>query len=222
MDRRSLSVRAGLVAPPCAIVGVLLGALLDPNFSWWAGSLSHAGEFAGGWSFALVVDRPSVVLFNGGLILAGALGLPFAWLLYDDALVPLQRSGATALVVAFLGLLALGAYNQPSPYHVPAAIVTVLATTAVLWIYGAGELQVGRTSFGLGTVALGFVLVGTWLGWGRLAPDAGMAVPEFLVLASLCAWTFVAALREYEAAEGQSPLTALRSAVTEASAGRAE
>lgn len=215
MDRRALSIRAGLVAPLLAVCGVLLATFLDPAFSWWHGSLTHAGELPAGESLSLglFVDHPSILLFNGSLILAGAIGLPFSWLLHGDARRPLQRSGSVALSTAYLGVLTLGTFHQPSPYHVPAAIVTVLATVSFLWIYGAGTVQSGRTRFGAVTVLLGLLLVAAWIAWDAVVPSAGMAVPEFAVLATLSGWTFAAASIEFEAEEGRRPVVALRRAV---------
>lgn len=215
MDRRALSIRAGLLAPPIAVAGVVLAALVDPSFSVANASLSQAGELpagASGWLTA-GIEHPHVLLFNGSLVVAGLLGVPFSWVLYGDARHPLERSGATSLTLAFLALLAVGSFPQPSGLHVPALIVFVLSTAAFLWIYGAGSIQRGRVRFGAVTVGLGALLVGGWLGWDALFPDAGMAVPEFLGIALLSSWTFSAATAELRSAEGRSPVEALRSTV---------
>lgn len=219
MDRRGLTIRAALVAAPLLLVGVLAASLLDPSFSWWDGSLSHLGELPGGrgWLDA-GLDQPSVLLFNGSLVAAGLLALPFAWLLHGDAFQPLERTGATALVVALLALVAVGSFPQPSPFHVPAAMAFVVATTGFLWIYGSGTLQRGRTRLGAATLALGATLICGWLAWDSLAPSAGMAVPEFLGIAVLAAWTFAAAATELAAAEGRTPVDALASALQTGSA----
>lgn len=224
MDRRSLSIYAGLAAPPCAVFGVVLAALFDPSFHWMGSELSHLGERPSGQALSveLVVEYPSILLFNGGLILAGMLGLPFAWLLHDDATHPLERSGATTLTVAFLGLLAVGAFFQPNPFHVPAWLATVLATTAFFWIYGAGLLQAGRVRYGSITIALGLSIVGIWLVWGAYVGGSGMAIPEFTVVAALSGWTFATALRTFEATEGRTLQRALRDLVDRVQTGSAD
>lgn len=215
MDRRTLSVLCGLVGPLCALLGVALAAILHPEFSLWHGSLSHLGERPPGTSLSLglLVDQPSFFLFNGGLLLGGALGMVFAWLLYDDARYPSQRSGATALTIAFLGLLALGAFPQPSAFNAPAAIATVLATTTFCWIYGAGTMQAGEQLFGGLTALSGLGLVGLWIAWDAWITDAGMAVPEFAVVALLAGWTIVAAARKFETTDGRTVVAALRQSV---------
>lgn len=215
MDRRALSIRAGLVAPPILLVGVVLAVILDPAFSWTDGTLSHLGEVPAGRtaSLGLLTSHPEFLLFNAGLILGALLGLPFAWLCYRTARHPLERSGSVMLGLAFLGLLGMGVFYRPSPFHVPAALVHVLSTTAFLWVYGSGATQTGRTRFGAVTGLLGVALVGFWLLWGQYLGFSGTAVPEFAGIAVLGGWTFTAAARSYHATEGRSVGDGLRGAV---------
>lgn len=221
MDRRSFAIRAGLAAPPVAVGGVLLAALLAPDFGWWAGTLSHVGE-ATDDAGAFPLGQPEVLLFNLSLVVAGLLGLAFAWLCYAGAYHPLERSGAAALFVAFLALAGTGAFPQPSPYHTPALIVQVVATTTALWIYGAGAFNAGRTRFGLGSLALGLVLLAVWLAWNLVLAAPGTAGPVFVGVVVLSAWTFVEAAGAYEANEGRSVGDGVRDAVDRVTSGPAD
>jgi len=198
-----IAIWAGLVAPVVAVAAILLATLLDPSFSWTGSSLSHTGELPPGRSVSLglLVDRPSFLLFNGGLIAAGLVGLPFAWLLYDVAGHPLERSGAVLLGLALGSLVAVGVFHLPWGLHAPVAVVHFIATMAFLWIYGVGAVQAGRPRFGAATAALGAVVVGTWFVWGQVFPGLGIALPEFLSALALAGWTFVAASRQLEAVE---------------------
>lgn len=221
MNWRGPAIRAGLVVPAIAVGGVLLATLLAPEFGWWAGTLSHVGEPAGAVG-AFPIDQPEVLLFNASLLVAGLLGLPFALFCYADAFHPLERSGAATLFLAFLGLAVAGGFPQPASYHTPAVIVHVVATTAFLWIYGAGTFNAGRTRFGLGSVVLGLALLGLWLAWDLVVGAPGTAVPVFVSVAVLSSWTFVEASDAYEATEGRSVGDGVRTAVDRVTSGSAD
>lgn len=208
MDRRAIAARTGLLAPPIALVGILLATLVDPSFSWTGSALSHTGELPPGRSVSidLVLDRPSFLLFNGSLVATGAIGLPFAWLLYVEADHPLQRSGAMLLGLALVSLAAVGVFYLPHGLHAPAAIVHVIATMATLFVYGTGTVQHGEREYGLATIGLGLVTLGIWLLWTMALPDSGIAIPEYVGALALGGWTIWTALRTIETAEGVGAL----------------
>jgi len=203
MDRRGIAIRTGLAAPPIALVGILLATLVAPEFSWLDSALSHTGELPPGRSIslALIADRPSFLLFNGSLIVAGVGGLPFAWLLHDDASHPLQRSGAITLAVALLSLAAVGVFHLPHGWHAPAAIVHFLSTMGFLWLYGLGTAQIGHVRRGATAVLLGTIVLATWLLWTFSMADAGIAIPEFVGALALGGWILTEAFRKLEERE---------------------
>jgi hypothetical membrane protein len=203
MDRRETAIESGLVAPVIALVGIVLATLVDPSFSWMDSALSHTGELPPGRSISLdlLVDRPSFLLFNGSLIAAGLGGLPFAWLLYDEAEHPLKRSGAATLGIALVSLAAVGVFHLPHGWHAPAAIVHFIATMGFLWLYGLGLAETGELQRGAVATGLGFVVLGTWLVWTFAMPDAGIAIPEFVGALALGGWVVLAALRKLEDSE---------------------
>lgn len=213
MDRRALGIRSGLVAPPIALVGILLATLVDPSFSWLDSALSHTGELPPGRSVSLdlVLDRPSFLLFNGSLIVTGVAGLPFAWLLYDEATHSLERSGAITLGVALVSLAAVGVFHLPHGWHAPAAIVHFIATMGFLWIYGLGMAQSGDVGRGAATIGLGFLVLGTWLLWTVVLTDVGIAIPEFVGALALGGWVVASAFRMLEEWERTEALAGLGS-----------
>lgn len=213
MDRRGLAIRTGLIAPPIALVGILLATLVDPSFSWTNDALSYTGELPPGRSISidLFLDRPSFLLFNGSLIVTGIVGLPFAWLLYDDATHPLERSGAVTLAIALLSLAAVGVFHLPHGWHAPAAIVHFIATMGFLWLYGLGTAQSGDVRRGAVAVVLGFVVLGTWLLWTFAMADAGIAIPEYVGALALGGWVLSEAFRKLEAREQEDARVGLGS-----------
>lgn len=221
MNRRGLSIRAGLAAPPIAVGGVLLATILDPAVGWWDGTLSNVGEVPPTAEPGLLA-HPEALLFNWSLLVAGLLGVPFGLLCYRAARHPLQRSGAVAFVLAFLGLAATGFLAQPSQFHVPALVVHVLATTSALWIYGAGAVNAGRHEFGGASIVLGLCLVGLWLAWELVIGAPGTAIPVFAGILVLSAWTFAEAAGAYEATEGRCVREGVRRAVESVTSGPAD
>ncbi|GAB3683434.1 hypothetical protein GCM10028857_10980 [Salinarchaeum chitinilyticum] len=203
MNRRATAIRAGIVAPPIALVGILLATIVDPSFSWLDSALSHTGEMPPGRTISvdLLVDRPSFFLFNGSLLLAGLGGLPFAALLYREAEHPLKRSGIVTLVVALLSLAAVGVFHLPHSWHAPAAIVHFIATMGFLLIYGLGLAETGEVRRGAVTAGLGVLVLGTWLLWTLVLTDAGIAIPEMVGALALGGWVVTEAFRALEATE---------------------
>lgn len=208
MDRRGTAIKAGLVAPVIALVGILLATLVDPSFSWMDSALSHTGELPPGRSISvdLLVDRPSFLLFNGGLIAAGLGGLPFAWLLYADADHSLKRSGAVTLAIALGSLAAVGVFHLPHGWHAPAAIVHFITTMGFLWLYGLGLAETGELQRGAVATVLGFVVLGVWLLWTFAMSGAGIAIPEFVGALALGGWVVSEALRKLDEHERRTAM----------------
>lgn len=180
---------AGLVAPAVAGVAILLAALVAPPgaFSPTTGALSDLGVAAG-----------SGPLFNGGLVLAGALALPFAWWLWTTAERRLQRAGAATLAASFLALAGVGLFPSGTPYHVPAAIAFYLLFTYGLFLHGSGTARAGYVDRGLVTVWLAVAHVTAWLLWavaGEAAGLLGLAAPETAGALVLGAWSVRTASR---------------------------
>jgi len=200
MDRRSLAIRAGIGAPVLALVAIVLATLLDPSFSWTESALSHTGERPPGRSTSidLFVDRPSFLLFNGGLLITGLIGLPFAWVLAVDATHPLQRTGSALFGIALVSLAAVGLFPLPHGYHAGVAILHFIATMAFLLVMGLGTLQAGRRRHGAATIGTGLLVLAVWLGWTLSAPTSGLAIPEFVSALALGGWMIDAALRKIE------------------------
>lgn len=211
LDRRAVARRAGLVAPLVALASVLLATLLDPSFTWTGSALSHTGELPPGRSVSLglFVDRPSFLVFNGGLVTAGLVGLPFAWLLYADATHSMERSGALSFGLALASMVAAGVFYLPQGYHAVAAVVHFIATVAFLLVYGVGAVQGGRVQFGGATVLLGGAVLGIWLVWDQVFPGLGIAIPEFASALAIGGWTLVAAARKLDAHERSTLLARL-------------
>lgn len=208
MERRTLALRCGVLAPLLALATIVAATTLDPGFAWLDSALSHTGELPPGRSvsLSLVADRPSFLAFNGGLILTGLVGLPFAAVLYRDAANALERAGAAVFALALLALSGVGVFYLPRPLHGPVAVGHYLAVTAFFWVYGAGAALAGRRRFGAVTAALGVVHLLGWALWATLLADGpvpGLAVPETFGALLFGGWSFVVAARKLGASPRQ-------------------
>lgn len=193
-----MAIACGRSAPLIAAIAIFAATTLDPGFSWLDSALSHTGELPTGRSLSasLFVDRPQFFAFNGGLLLTGVLGLPFAWVLYADAANVLERLGAVVFGLALLLLAGVGVFFLPQPQHGPVAIGHFLATTLFFLCYGAGAALDGRRQFGAATAAFGLLHLLGWAVWAVALADGpvpGIAAPELFGALLFGGWTFAVA-----------------------------
>lgn len=193
-----LATRCGLAAPIVALGAILLAtALASPEtFTWRGRALSDMGR-AGTRSF---------LVFNGGLVLSGLLGLPFGWQLWIASRTPLERLGIGLLWIATVGLLGVGVFfvghtdfYLETGLHGPAALLYFGTAPFAQWVYGTGLVLAHETRLGLVSIWLGIVHPLAWLGWllyRTVAPDpwAWFAVPEFVAALAFGDWVLVVAL----------------------------
>ncbi|ESP87632.1 hypothetical protein K933_12977 [Candidatus Halobonum tyrrellensis G22] len=165
---------SGSLAVVLALVGIPLVTLLAPWFAWPANALSDLG-----------VAPRTAALFNGTLLVAAALGLPYAWALWRDA-TGWARASGVLFAPTLLLLGGVGAFPSGSPYHFPAAVGFYLGLTATLVADG---LTRHGTATGRASLAFAALHVGQWALWVagvRVGP--GLAVPEFVGAAVLALW----------------------------------
>ncbi|QSG01890.1 DUF998 domain-containing protein [Natranaeroarchaeum sulfidigenes] len=197
MDRDTGAATTGLIAPAIAAVTILAATFVDPGFVWADDALSNLGELPAGESITLsfLAESPEFVLFNGGLILTGIVGLAFAWRLWTDAKNWLHRLGAVQFAGALIALALVGVYYIPREPHGAVAIAHYLLGIVFLWTHGTGSVLAGRVRWGLVTIWLGIVHLVAWLVWAALltGPIPGLAIPETVGAAIFGGWTAVAA-----------------------------
>ncbi len=182
---RRVTAAAGLAAPTLALGSILVATLLSPSFTWSGAALSDMGR----------PNEPTFRLFNGGLVAAGVVGLPFAYALYGRAENAVQTAGAVAFVLATALMGLVGVFHLPRAGHGITAIAHYLFATVTLWVWGSGEALAGDVRRGLATVWLGIGHVLLWIGWaGLLAPD-WFAGAEFAGAAVFGVWTVATARR---------------------------
>lgn len=198
MNRRTAGLACGLAAPLVALLAIVAATTLDPGFAWLESALSDTGALPAGRtvSLSLFADRPQFLAFNGGLVLSGALGLPFAGVLYADARNRLERAGAVVYGLAALSLAGVGVFFLPRPPHGAVAIGHYLATTLCFAVYGVGAARAGDRRFGQVTATLAPLHLLGWTVWAVALADGpvpGLAVPETFGALLFGGWSFVVA-----------------------------
>lgn len=201
MRQRHVASACGVVGPAVAATAILAATLVDPQFVWTNSALSDTGALPDGqsitWSF--VGSSPQFLVFNGGLILTGVIGMPFSGVLWARSETLFQRLGVVAFGVALVALALVGVFHLPRDPHGMVAITHYLAATVALWLYGTGSALAGRVRWGLVTLWLGIVHLLFWLVWAAAlssGPIPGLAIPETVGAAIFGGWTAATALGE--------------------------
>lgn len=201
MNLRDAAAASGLLAPVVAALGILGATLLDPSFAWTSSALSDTGALPDGrsvtWSF--VGSNPQFLVFNGGLILTGIVGLPFTATLWSRARNVPHRIGVVAFAAAIVALALVGVFHLPRPPHGAVAITHYFAATVALWTFGTGSVLAGAVRRGLATIWLGIGHLLFWLVWAAVlssGPISGLAIPETVGAAIFGGWVVATALEE--------------------------
>ncbi|QFU83194.1 DUF998 domain-containing protein [Natronorubrum aibiense] len=194
---RRVASGCGLAAPIVALGAIVLATLLaaPETFTWRERALSDMGRYG----------TRTFVLFNGGLIVGGLLGIPFGWRLWVGSRTVFERVGVIALWAATIGLVGVGvfflghtAFYLETSLHGPAALLFFGLAPVAQWLYGTGLVLADERRLGLASIWLGLIHPLCWLGWilsrvGSADTGAWFAVPEFVAAVAFGGWTLLIA-----------------------------
>lgn len=170
---------------------ILLATVISPSFSWRHNALSNLGV-----TTTDAGTTATVVLFNGGLVGGGLVGVLFCLLAVRLSLRPGTRPVAFVLGVTLTTMALIGIFPQGTTLHFPVAAAFFLLVTLTLWVEAwvailTGDRRWSVLSFGAGSVNL---LI--WGGWMVAAPTPeALAIPEIAGAALFAGWLCVYALR---------------------------
>ena len=209
-SRRSL-LRFGRPAVAVGVGVVFLATLLDPDFSWETRSLSSIGEANGLDVLALgSLDQVAFLLFNGGLLLGGLLGLLFVVGLGSVTDGTASTVGTAWGVLTLLGMAGVGIAYIDGPFgdfHFLFASLLFFGLTFTMWTFGTAFVVRGDEPFGIATLWASNAQVVVWIVWilleAMVFTDDGdtwtyFAVPEFVAALAFGVWV-VATVRRYGA-----------------------
>ena len=203
-DRRRLASACGLLAPTVAVGSLLLATLLasPETFTWHGKALSDMGR----------PGAETFWLFNGGLIAAGLVGLPFVWRVWIDVEGALERAGTGLLAVTIVGMIGVGVfflehtnYYLATDLHGLAALVTFIGGPIAALVFGVGAWLAGDRRLGGGSVGFAVASMANWAIWiwyvqtVSTDPWAWFALAEFVAAALFAGWVFMLASRSWRA-----------------------
>lgn len=176
-DSHRVLVWTGVAGSLLGFATTLLATVLSPTFSWTANALSDLGAPA----------AANPWLFNGGLVAAGLVSLPFAWVLYDAARHAVERLGAVVFAATVTDLALIGAFPEGTAVHFPLAVAYFTLLSFALWLHGSGTVLAGDARRGLAAIWLGIGNVLVWVLWTAFGTE-GLAIPEIAGTLLLLAW----------------------------------
>jgi len=169
----------GLAAIVVAFGGVVYAMFAAPWFSPLYYALSDLGARG-------VVTAP---IFNGALMVGGALGVGFVAAVLTDTDNPIRQAGGIFGLLAMLFMALVGVFPIPSPVHGLVAVPFFVFLTLAVFLWGAGDYAAGRPLRGLTLVLLGVLHVVSWV-WWLLFPwfPPGIAIPELFGSVAFAVW----------------------------------
>lgn len=200
MARRRQWAYFGYLAPIVGLGSVTLATLIDPQFSWQSRSLSSIGEATNQSLFALgSPDQIAFLLFNGGLVVGGVLGVVFMYGLWLSEVEPKPVYGYVALGATLASMAGVGIAYLHGPLnaiHLLFATMLFFSLTFTLWFFGTGRVIQGRTRYGLAWIWTANVHAVFWVVWIMLeglvwTNDSywtWFAIPEYVGALLISAW----------------------------------
>ncbi len=166
--------------PVVSLLAILLATLRAPTFAWAVSALSDLGA----------PGEPTALLFNGGLLLAGLVALPFVAWLYRRGRNRLERAGAIVLGLSAVLSALVGVFPTGTPLHFPVALGFFLTIPAALWTHAAGAYRAGHPRDAAVGLVCGAIDPAAWVVWGLVgqAVAPGLALPEIVGVLGLHAW----------------------------------
>ncbi|MEF8937449.1 MAG: DUF998 domain-containing protein [Halovenus sp.] len=190
MRSRSLQPLTGTFAAVVTIGCTLVATLLSPSFAWRENALSNLGVTATDAGTTV-----TVLLFNGGLIVGGLLGLVFCAVLYRGATGRFHRIVAVLLSLTLVLMALVGVFPQDTAPHFPVASGFYLMITITLWVDALAWRSGGNGAWAVRSGLAGTANILTWIVWVAAGTPWGLAVPEIIGAVIFGTWVTLRSLR---------------------------
>ncbi|GGN87747.1 DUF998 domain-containing protein [Haloarcula pellucida] len=176
---------AGVASVLLTNVATVGATVASPSFEWTGNALSDLGQPG-----TPVATPVTTLLFDGGLVLGGLVGLGFAYTLWTAGENVVERLAVLPFAVALVGMAGVGVFPSSQPLHAPAAVTLYLASMVAMAVYAVGNAVASALRRGAVTLGLVCAHVGVWWWWasgGSVARD-GLAIPEIVGAFLFSAW----------------------------------
>jgi len=163
---------AGPIGAVFTSAAIFAATVLSPTFSWTDSALSDLGVAA---------DPLVALLFNGGLVAGGFVGVAFAFALRRHS-----RALAATYALSLLSMTLVGVFPAGTGPHFPVAVTFFVLATATVTLDGWRRRATTTGRFGL-LLAAGH-LAG-WILWASgIRLGDGLALPELGGVVMFGAW----------------------------------
>lgn len=182
MEWRKVSGICGILAPVVAFAGIFGAIASYPQFSWTENALSDLG----------VVPGITRMLFNYGLIVAGALTLVFSTRLRDVLPGKLGAIAAVLFALVAIDLAAIGIFTEefrPTHYYVSLIFFSLFPISlffAVASLYKKNERKLAAITLALSVAAILAWAIQESIGFGK-----NVAIPETIAALSIGIWAAI-------------------------------
>jgi hypothetical membrane protein len=180
-----------VVAVAVTLGSMLFATLLSPAFAWQENALSNLGVT---WTDA--GTTATAVVFNGGLITGGLVGVIAVVSLYRRLTRRADRVvlGLTGTALALMGLV--GVFPQGEMLHFPVAIGFFLLASVTMWADSGRRYHAGERPRAVLVATGGLTNILGWVVWFAVAetPSEGLAVPEILGAVVFAIWLLATAV----------------------------
>jgi len=203
-DRERVLAGLGVVSIVVSLGGIFVAAALAPWFSPFLNALSDLG-YAG---------TPTAPVFNGALMVGGALGAGFVVAVWAETENPIHAAGLLLLLLAMVCMALVGVFPLPSAMHFVVAPAFFVFATLGVAVFAAGDFvgtggfrRGGRPARGGTLLVLVATHVASWVWWVLFGwPGPGVAVPELVGSAMLAVWALWAASERWPGDPDVRPL----------------
>jgi len=186
-----VSCWAGVVAPAFTLGAIVLATLLSPTFAWTGNALSNLGGTVSDAS-----TPATRLVFNGGLVGGGLVGLGFGYALVRAARNRVELAGVGTFGLVLTAMALIGVFPEDTDPHVPVAMAFYVLLSVAFWAFGVGNVIAGARTRGLATIAAGLCNAGAWGVWTATGDviRPGLALPEIVGATLFGVWAVAAAV----------------------------
>lgn len=172
---------AGILAPVMAFLGITLAVNVHSGwFSWKNNAISDLGR----------IGLEKNYILNFSLIIAGILGLIYAYGMYKETKGVLKKIGVGIFTAGLISLILIGAFPEgTSPHYYVSWGFYILASTGIL-VYGTDEIRKEKTKT-FGIFSLLDVFTAWILGIWAIKTFKGAAIPELIGAVAIALWVYI-------------------------------
>jgi hypothetical membrane protein len=169
----------GVASVAVSLGGITVAMLVSPWFAIDRHALSLLG----------VAGLATAPLFNGALLVGGALGAGFVTYVSTVTDHPIRMAALVVLFLATVFMALVGVFPLPAALHGPVAISFFAFLTLGVLLWGLGDYAAGQAVRGAAFVLGAAVHVAVWAWWLTLDwLPPGIAVPELVGSIVLAGW----------------------------------